>query len=138
MIITDSRCKHVPKCYRNNSSEMGQWLPKHFHIITPVVAVIHLEFICSGRLTLGQMLRNLGPSRRVTAAGSRVCGAAKAFLHDKRQIFTALLKSFFTMKASSKTKKKCWKLHVTSKTHHWTRCRQGEPDGFIITTANFL
>lgn len=141
MIITDSRCKHVHKCYRNNSSEMAQWVPEHFHIITPVVLVTHLEFIRSGRLTPQQMPWNVGSTRRVTAEGNRahICsvGAAKPFLCYKCQIFTALLKSSFSPRVCRQRQKR-WKLHVTSKSHYRTKCRQGELEGFIITTANFL
>lgn len=116
MIITDSRCKHVPKCCRNNSSEMGQWVPKHFHIIAPVVPVTHLEFICSGRLTPQQMLQNIGSSRRVTAEGSRVrtrsARAAKPSLHCRHQIFAALLKSSFSP----------WVLHQRQKKENARNC----------------
>lgn len=141
MIITDSRCKHVAKCYRNNSSEMAQWVPEHFHIITPVVPVTHLEFIHSGRLTPQQMPQNVGSTRRVTAKGGRThiysVEVAKPFLFYKCQIPAALLKSSFSPRACRRRQER-WKLHVTSKSHYRTKCRQGELEGFIITTANFL
>lgn len=146
LIITDSRCKHVSKCYSNNSGETGQWVPKHFHIITPVAAVIHLECICSGRLTLQPMPQNIGSSGRVTAAGSGQSSRTLPSLQASN-IRHAPKKLLFTMGTSSKPKKKKkrerrkkkhWKLHVTSKTHYRTKCRQGEREGFIIKTANFL
>lgn len=64
-------------------------------------------------------------------------GAAKPFLCSKCQIFTAVLKSSFSSRACRQRQKR-WKLHVTSKSHYRTKCRQGELEGFIITTANFL
>lgn len=141
MIITDSRCKHELKCYSNNSSQIGQWVPKHFHIITAVVPVTHLEFIRSGRLTPQQLLWNIGSTRRVTAECSaiHICsvGAAKTFLYYKCQIVSALLKSSFSPWAPHQRQKR-WKLHVRSNTHYRRMCRQGEPESFIMTTANFL
>lgn len=49
----------------------------------------------------------------------------------------ALLKSSFSPWAPRQRQKR-WKLHVTSESHYGTKCRQGELEGFIITTTNFL
>lgn len=66
IIITGSSCKHMPRCCANNSAEMGQLVPKHFHSDTTVVPVTEREYIYSGRLSVQQIHRNVGSELRLS------------------------------------------------------------------------
>lgn len=60
IIITESSCKHVPRRNTNNSTEIGQLVPKRFYSLTNVVPVTKWDYIHSGRLTVKLIHRNLG------------------------------------------------------------------------------